>query len=126
MWGAASQQKLSSLRVFRDEVLSRTGTGRHYVDGIYANSVEIALLLLRERELSDALRLTIEQLLPAISRLNAGHAAALSPEQVAGLEALCRGFEAAAVSWNLKALAREARQDLRDEQALREIGFTVK
>jgi len=126
VWGAETSYKLACLRTFRDDVLSKSAPGRQYVERIYANSVEIALLLLRDRALCGRLRQTVDLLVPAIRERIAGGTALLLPAQVDALKGLCLAAESAAISRNMRELAREALVDLSDEQMLREMGFLVR
>jgi hypothetical protein len=115
MWEEDNDQKLSLLRLFRDEAVARNEVVRNYVSLLYQHTVEVAgifikypLLCLETRELAEAL-------LPSIESFFETEKLTLTAGQQDRVESFLNQFESK-VSSELKGIIQNFRKDLRDDR----------
>jgi len=103
----------------RDELLSETSAGQHYIDVYYAHSAEIANLMLADPELDDVGFATLDLFVPGLEALldGQGDTVTITAEQVKQAEAFLDALSAAG--------SPELRQAIAEERARRPLEQTV-
>ena len=96
IWGANEKNTLTTLRSFRDNVLSANKTGKMYVRSMYSNSPEIARLMIQHPALTLQVRHIIHELLPGIQNLLEDNSMILTEQQLVSIELLLDEFESKA------------------------------
>ena len=125
LWGDRERTILSFLRSFRDEVLVQSDLGREYLDALYSNSSEIALMLILDHPLLVETREVIDELLPAIKSIRRGSRVSLTDENKARVVALLNHFEVKAMTPQLKQSLRNTVKGLRAERPFTQFGVVA-
>jgi hypothetical protein len=124
MWDVRKDENLLLLRVFRDEMLLNTEVGREYVYMLYDNSLEIALLLLKEPSLTTQTKEVIDKLLLGVESLLYNDEIAIRQETIDNLVSLLDGFESKA-SPKLRAAIRKAKRGIQRGEIFEQLVITI-
>lgn len=111
-------------RRFRDEVMSRSATGRAYTRQFSRHAIEVGLILLSDPTLFEEVRETLLATLPTIEAVVNGEPAILTAQDQAALDAVLDGLQANA-SLPLQRAIHELRSDLHSGKRLRALGIEV-
>jgi len=125
MLGDSPAENIRLLRDFRDTVLITTTTGKRYVEVLYSNAFEIALLLLNDGELRVRTARVIEDVLPHIPRMLEGKEVVVSSHTIAAFEALLASFAAKAQPRMKTALIR-VKNGVHEREIFDELGISVR
>lgn len=115
---------LTTLRRFRDEVMSQSATGRAYTRQFSRHAFEVSLILLRNPALFEEVRETLLATLPTIEAVVNGEPAILTAQDQGALDAVLDGLQANA-SLPLQRAIHELRSDLHNGKRLRALGIEV-
>lgn len=122
--GEGSQEKLSSLRNFRDEVLLFNLAGKRYVELLYNHSEEIASLLSEDPELRSHTAEVVGKMLPVMRAALNGREMVISKELIYKIISLLGEFEVEA-SPDLKATIKDVKRAIRGGGVLRQLKIAV-
>ena len=113
MWGEDKEQKLSLLRYFRDEAVSRNEVVKNYVTLLYQHTAEVAGVFIKHPLLCLETSELVEALLPSIESFFKTEKLVLTASQQDRVETFLNQFETK-VSPELKGIIQNFRKDLRD------------
>ncbi|MCH7839169.1 MAG: hypothetical protein IID38_02890 [Planctomycetes bacterium] len=116
---------LATLRLFRDDVMSQSATGRAYTRQFSRHAFEVSLILLGDPALFEEVRETLLATLPTIEAVVNGERAILTAQNQVALDAMLDGLQANA-SLPLQRAIHELRSDLHSGKRLRALGIEVK
>ena len=125
MLGDSPAENIRLLRNFRDTVLITSPTGKRYVEVLYKNSLEIALLLLNDGELRVRTARVIEDVLPHLPLMLQGREVVVSSHTIAAFEALLDSFAAKAQP-GMKAALRRVKKGVHERDIFDELGISVR
>ncbi|MBW1855190.1 MAG: Ig-like domain-containing protein [Deltaproteobacteria bacterium] len=124
MWTVDREKNLSTLRSFRDDVLSQSKMGQEYIYAIYSNSLEAAALLINNPSLLIRTREVISGLMPEIQCLLEGEEMSLSQDQLGAIERLLDEFEIKA-SPNLRTEIMKVKKDINGGDIFNKLGIVI-
>ncbi len=124
MWGAAKDENLLLLRVFRDEILVNTELGRKSVFMLYDNSLEIATLLLQESSLTMQTKEIIDELVIDIESLLYGDEIEITQDTIDNIMSLLDNFESNA-SPKLKTAIKKLKKDINGGEVFEQFVITI-
>ena len=124
MWGAAKDENLLLLRVFRDEILVNTELGRESVFMLYDNSLEIATLLLQEPSLTMQTKEIIDELVIGIESLLYGDEIEINQDTIDNIMSLLDNFESNA-SPKLKTAIKKLKKDINGGEVFEQFVITI-
>jgi len=123
--GDRPAENIRLLRDFRDTVLITSSTGKRYVEVLYKNSLEIALLLLSDEELRVRTARVMEDLLPHLPLMVQGREVVVASHTVAAFEALLESFAAQAQP-GMQAALRSIKNGVHERALFDELGISVR
>ena len=115
---------LATLRLFRDDVMGQSATGRAYTRQFSRHAFEVSLILLGDPALFEEVRETLLATLPTIEAVVNGERAMLTAENQVALDAVLDALQANA-SLPLQRTIHELRSDLHNGKRLRALGIEV-
>lgn len=124
MWGGRKEENLFLLRAYRDEILANTEMGREYIFMLYSNSLEIVMLLFQTPQITEQAGKVINDILPAIQYLLYQDNMVLNKATIDEFESLLNQVEPKS-SFELKAVIKRIKEDLKEEEIFRQLGITV-
>jgi hypothetical protein len=113
VWEQDSEQKVSLLRTFRNELVDRNEVVRNYVSLLYQHSSEVAGVFIKHPLLCLETRKLVEALLPSIGSFLETEKLVLTANQKDRVESFLNHFELK-VTPELKGIIQDFRKDLRD------------
>lgn len=122
--GENSQERLSSLRNFRDDVLLFNQTGKEYVDLLYDHSEEIASLLSENPALRLHTAKVIVNMMPEVRAALNGEEMVISQELINEIEPLLGEF-AVKASPDLKVTIEKVKRDIKRRGMFRQLEIAV-
>ncbi len=118
-----NDNKITTLRKFRDEVLTGSFSGEKYVDLYYSHhAIEMLLILLFNPELRMCAHGLLEESLPAIQSLLRGETATVAPEIIEDMENFLEEFGKEA-SPELRKVISGVRKNIMTGDLLEDLGF---
>jgi len=124
MWGDEKEQNLLLLRAFRNEVLLNTEVTREYITMLYGNSLEIAILLLKDPLLTELTCEVINEILPSVESLLYNDKMKISQKTIDDFESLLGQLEPKA-SPRLKSVIKKVMKDIRKERVFKQLGIAI-
>ena len=124
MWDVRKDENLLLLRVFRDEILLNTEAGREYVYMLYDNSLEIAILLLKEPSLTIQTKEVIDELLLGVESLLYNDEIEISKDTIDSFVSLLDNFESKA-SPRLRTAIRKAKRGIERGELFEQLVITI-
>jgi hypothetical protein len=124
MWGNEKDQNLLLLRTFRDEILLNTETGKEYILMLYANSLEIAILLLQDPSSTELTSEVIKELLNSVESLLYSDDMVIGQKTIDSFEFLLNQLEPKA-SPVLKTVIKKVKKNIREEVIFKQLGVRI-
>lgn len=124
MWGNEKEQNLLLLRAFRDEVLLNTTVGRKYISMLYGNSLEIAILLLKDPSSTELTCEVINEILPSVESLLYNDEMKISQKTIDDFESLLNEL-APKASPGLESVIKKIRTDIREKTVFKQLGIGI-
>jgi len=124
MWGAKKNENLLLLRIFRDEILLGNEIGKRYTSMLYANSLEIAILLLKDPLLASQAREIANDLLMKVDCLLYNDEIEIRKNKIEDFISLLNHFESKA-SPKLKTAIRKVKSDINRGKIFEQLSITI-
>jgi hypothetical protein len=111
---------------FRDRVLAGSPRGREYIAIFYRHTAAFVALVRTNPTLLAQTAELYQQHLPLLQALSAGRGYSVSPQQIQAVDQLFARYQQLSADPQLRADVGRLREDLRDPDALRQFGVTVR
>ena len=124
MWGDEKEEKLLLLRAFRDEILMSSNVGKKYVNLVYDNSIEIALLLLKDESLAANAGEVTEEFTMSVESLLRSDELQLNLSTIEKFKSLINRIEMNA-SLKLKTAIKKLKKDFEGDDIFKQLGIKI-
>ena len=118
-------KKINLLREFRNDFLLKTPIGKEYVAIFYKNAIELITILLRNKDMANQSKKTLEEILPQIRVVIEGERISFAPMLLSEVDGILDQISLEA-SIDLKQVIERLRENLREGNIFDELGIKVR